>query len=48
MRVAAVATAASKALPPSIMTETPAWEASGWAEATMPLAPMATGLSGGG
>ena len=47
-RVAAVATAASKALPPSISILTPAIDASGCADATMPLTPIATGLDAGG
>src|SRR6187397_729040 len=37
LRTAAVATAASIALPPRLNTSTPAWTASGWLLATMPL-----------
>ena len=43
LRVEATATAASTALPPSMSTRMPAIEASGWAEATAPRAPMTTG-----
>lgn len=39
LRAAAVATAASAALPPSARISSPAWVASGWLEATMPLVP---------
>ena len=45
---AAVATAASKALPPSISARSPAIEAQGWADVTMPFTPVATGLFEGG
>ena len=47
-RVEATATVASNALPPAWRIASPAWDASGWAEATIPLGLMATGLLGGG
>ena len=40
---AAVAMAASNALPPFCSTDMPAWAASGWPAQTMPLRPMTTG-----
>src|SRR5690349_10385691 len=42
-RVAATATAASTALPPTIRARRPAWEARLWAELTTPRTPMAGG-----
>jgi hypothetical protein len=43
-RVAAVATAASMAFPPFIKILSPAIEAKGWFEQTIPFTPMTTGL----
>src|ERR671916_1438020 len=41
LKEAATATAASKALPPSLRTSRPACVASGWAELTIPFVPSA-------
>src|SRR5438552_462403 len=45
---AATATAASKALPPRWRTESPTKAATGWAEATMPRTPIASGRRSAG
>ena len=37
LRTAAMAMAASTALPPFLSTSRPVWEAKGWEEATMPV-----------
>ncbi len=44
LTAAATAMAASTAFPPCWRMKMPAWEASGWPEATIPFLPMISGL----